>query len=92
MLDTHEAVKELKAAGASEPLAEAIVATAAKTVGADVATKTDIAEVRTEIAEVRTEVAGVRTEIAELRAYVNRALWVQAAGIIGVLAALKLLP
>lgn len=85
MLDTHEAVKELKAAGASEPLAEAIVATAAKTVGADVATKTDIAE-------VRTEVAGVRTEIAELRAYVNRALWVQAAGIIGVLAALKLLP
>ena len=78
MLDTHEAVKELKAAGASEPLAEAIVATTVRTVGADVATKTDI--------------AGVRTEIAELRAYVNRALWVQAAGIIGVLAALKLLP
>ena len=85
MLDTHEAVKELKAAGASEPLAEAIVATAVRTVGADVATKT-------EIAGVRTEIAGVRTEIAELRAYVNRALWVQAAGIIGVLAALKLLP
>ena len=85
MLDTHEAVKELKAAGASEPLAEAIVATTVRTVGADVATKT-------EIAEVRTEVAGVRAEIAELRAYVNRALWVQAAGIIGVLAALKLLP
>lgn len=85
MLDEHEAVNELKAAGASEPLAEAIMATATKTVGADVATKTDIAA-------ARIEVAGVRTEIAELRAYVNRALWVQATGIIGVLAALKLLP
>ena len=80
MLDEHEAVKELKAAGANEPLAEAIVAAATKTVGADVATKTDIAA-------ARIEVAGVRTEIAELRA-----LWVQATGIIGVLAALKLLP
>ena len=79
MLDTHEAVKELKAAGASEPLAEAIMAAAAKTFGADVATKMDIAA-------ARTEVAGVRTEIAELRACVNRALWVQATGIIGVLA------
>ncbi len=78
MLDEHEAVNELKAAGASEPLAEAIMATAAKTVGADVATKTDIAE--------------FRTEIAELRAYVNRALWVRATGIIGVPAALKPLP
>lgn len=61
------------------------MAAAAKTFGADVATKTDIAE-------VRTKVAGVRTEIAELRACVNRALWMQAAGITGVLAALKLLP
>ena len=67
---SHEAVKELKAARTSEPLAEEIVATAAKTVGADVATKTDIAE--------------ARTEIAELGTYVNRALWVQVAGIIGV--------
>lgn len=79
MLDAHEAVKELKAAGSNEPLAESIIAAAAKTVGADVATKTDIAEVRTEI-------AGVRTEMAELRACVNRALWVQST------AALKLLP
>ena len=68
----------MKAAGASEPLAEAIVATPVKSIGADVATKADI--------------AGVRTEIAELRVYVNRTLWVQAAGIIGILATLKLLP
>ena len=67
--DTHKAVKALQAAGAAEPLAEAVVATVGEAVGENVATKTDIAEVqatlKTEIAELRTE---VKTEIADVKA------------------------
>ncbi len=81
--DTHKAVKALQAAGAAEPLAEAVVATVGEAVGENVATKTDLAEVqgvlkaeiaevqatlKAEIAEVRTEIAEVRTEIAEVKA------------------------
>ena len=74
--DTHKAVKALQAAGAAEPLAEAVVATVGEAVGENVATKTDLAEVqgvlKAEIAEVqatlKTEIAEVRTEIAEVKA------------------------
>ena len=81
--DTHKAVKALQAAGAAEPLAEAVVATVGEAVGDNVATKADLAEVQagleTEIEAVRadltevqaglkTEIAEVRTEIAEVKA------------------------
>ncbi len=69
--DTHKAVKALQAAGADEPLAEAVVATVGEAVGENVATKADLAEVqvalKTEIAEVKTEIAEVKTEIAEVK-------------------------
>lgn len=69
--DTHKAVKALQAAGAAEPLAEAVVATVGEAVGENVATKADIAEVKAEIvevkAELKAEIAEVKTEIAEVR-------------------------
>ncbi len=63
--DTHKAVKELRAAGAAESLAEAVVATVGAAMGENVATKADIADVRTELAEVKAE---LKADINELRA------------------------
>lgn len=71
--DTHKAVKALQAAGAAEPLAEAVVATVGEAVGENVATKADIAEVKAEL----------KTELAEMEARLHRHLWIMAAGIVG---------
>ena len=66
-IDTLEFSKKLKAAGADERLAEAIVEglTAADT--SRLATRTDLAVVRTEIADLRSElkleIAGVRSDL-----------------------------
>ena len=70
--DTHAAVKTLREAGADEAMAEAIVNTASAAAGADreqLATKADLAEVRADLAGLET------------RMY--RALWIQAAALIG---------
>ena len=63
--DTHKAVKALQAAGAAEPLAEAVVATVGEAVGANVATKADLAEVQ---AGLETEIAAVKTDLTEVKA------------------------
>ena len=68
-IDTLKVAKRLRAAGFTEPQAEAVVAAVQEaTEGADLATKADIAELRTElkaeIAELRTE---FKAEIADLR-------------------------
>ena len=76
--DTHKAVKALQAAGAAEPLAEAVVATVGEAVGENVATKADIAEVKAEL----------KTELAEMEARLHRHLWIMAAGIVGLTVAL----
>ena len=66
--DTHKAVKELRVAGATEPLAEAVVATVGAAMGENVATKADIAAVQSELAEVKTEVkAEVKANMNEIR-------------------------
>ena len=73
--DTHKAVKALQAAGAAEPLAEAVVATVGEAVGENVATKADLAEVqvvlKAEIVEVKAEIvevkADLKAEIAEVK-------------------------
>ena len=66
--DTLKATKLLKASGFEETQAEAVVATVKNAVADNVATKTDVGELRTEfktdIAELRTE---LKTDIAELR-------------------------
>ena len=63
--DTHKAVKALQAAGAAEPLAEAVVATVGEAVGANVATKADLAEVQ---AGLETEIEAVKTDLTEVKA------------------------
>ena len=59
--DTHAAVKRLQSAGADERLAEAVVATCGSMLNENVATKTDIVELR---ADLKTDIANLRTEIA----------------------------
>ena len=104
MLDTLKAAKALKQAGFDDAQAEAVVATVGEAVGEHVtktdleplATKAELAELRSEMAGLRatmqTEMADLRsetkTEIAGLRADLYRALWLQAAGIIGLTVAI----
>ena len=66
-LDTHETVKSLTAAGCTDAQAEALTAVVKQALDIDlsnIATRTDIADVRREMAEVRAElvkwVVGVR--------------------------------
>lgn len=53
--------------------------------------KGDIAVVKADLVELRAEmkgdIAGVKADIADLRSELYRALWLQAAGIVGVLSA-----
>ena len=83
--DTHKAVKALQAAGAAEPLAEAVVATVGETVGENVATTAGLAEVK---AALKADIAEVKAEIAALESRLHRHLWVMAAGIVGLTVAL----
>lgn len=69
-IDTLKFAKRLREAGFSDPQAEAVVATVQEaSAGADLATRSDLAELRSgirlEIAELRAE---LKAEIAELRA------------------------
>jgi ribosomal protein L29 len=68
-IDTLKVAKRLREAGFTEPQAEAVVAAVQEaTGGADLATKTDIADLRSalkaEIADLRSE---LKAEIADLR-------------------------
>ena len=56
--DTHKAVKTLKAAGANEILAEAVVSTVGDAIGGNVATKADLVELQ----------ATTKADLAELQA------------------------
>ena len=77
--DTHKAVKALKEAGFDDAQAEAVVATVGDAIGGNVATKSDIAD--------------LKSAIAELKADIFRQLWLMAAGIVGLTVALvKLIP
>jgi hypothetical protein len=66
-IDTLKVAKRLREAGFTEPQAEAVTAAVQEaTEGADLATKSDIAEVKAEIAALRTELKADIRE-AELR-------------------------
>ena len=67
VFDTHQAVKNLKSAGADEKLAEAVVTTIGTAISDHVATKADIKDVRGEIKDVRGEIKDVRGEIKDVR-------------------------
>ena len=64
-IDTLKVAKRLREAGFTEPQAEAVIAAVQEaTGGAELATKTDIADIRAEIADLRAE---LKAEIADLR-------------------------
>lgn len=86
--DTHKAVKVLRDAGADEHLAEAVVDTIGSAMGENVATKTDITELKTDIDELK---IATKAEIAELKVWVLGHLWVAVGVIIGVLSLLAYL-
>ena len=81
--DTHAAVKRLQNAGADERLAEAFVTTFGSMLNENVATKSDIADLRattkSDIVELRADLkndlvelrATTKSDIAELRARVD---------------------
>jgi len=82
-IDTLEFSKKLKAAGADEKLADAIVEGLAAADISNLATKTDIAELRTEL---KTEIAEVRSDLLKYMVWLFIA---QAGLLIGIL---KLFP
>jgi hypothetical protein len=103
-LDTHEIVKDLKAAGFTEEQAEAVTRAVKQAQDLDLsnlATKTDLAELRTDFTELR---AATKTDLAELRAATKTDLaelraelikWVVGVGfaqVAMILAVLKLFP
>ena len=63
--DTLRAAQALRDAGFDDAQSEAIVATIQKSLGENVATKSDLSELAT------------KTNLAELRADIYRALWIQ---------------
>ena len=74
-LDTHELVKDLKASGFTDEQAEAVTRAVRLVQDLDVsnlATRTDIADVRLEIEKVRFEIAGLEARLIK---------WVIGAGI-----------
>ena len=87
--DTLATANALKEAGFEETQAAAIVDALRHAVTEEVATKANLSGLRTELkadlGELRTE---LKTDLSELRADLYRALWMQAAGIIGLTVAL----
>lgn len=76
--DTLATANALKEAGFEETQAAAIVDALRHAVTEEVATKANLSELRSEL----------KTDLGELRADLYRALWMQAAGIIGLTVAL----
>lgn len=97
--DTHKAVKVLRDAGADEHLAEAVVDTIGSAMGENVATKTDIAELKTDIdalkvstkADIDALKVSTKADIAELKVWLLGHLWVAVGVIIGALSLLAYL-
>ena len=69
--DTHAAVKRLQGVGVDELQAETFVSTFGAMLNENVATKSDIVELR---ADLKTEIANLRTEIANWKFSVYMAL------------------
>jgi len=89
-LDKLKFAKRLTEAGLTPAAAEAIVEGLNEADTSQLATKTDIADVRSEIVALRSE---LKTDIATLRADLYSRLWAMGLGIVGLTVALiKLLP
>lgn len=90
--DTHKAVKVLRDAGADEHLAEAVVDTIGSAMGENVATKTDITELKISTkADIDALKVSTKADIAELKVWLLGHLWVAVGVIIGALSLLAYL-
>ena len=81
--DTYAAAKRLRDAGFDERQAEAAVSMVRDAAGADreqLATKADVAELKGDVEALR---AATKADLAGLEARMYRALWIQAAALIG---------
>ena len=81
--DTYAAAKRLRDAGFDERQAEAAVSMVRDAAGADreqLATKADVAELKGDIEALR---AATKVDLAGLESRMYRALWIQAAALIG---------
>ena len=74
--DTLRIAQALKAAGFDDTQSEAIVNAIQRSVGDNVATKSDLSELATKV------------DLSELRADMYRALWIQGAGLVMIMVAL----
>jgi len=87
-IDTHATIRELEDAGMDPRQAEVVVAAISRS-DAELATKSDL---KAEIAELRGNIekleASTKADIANLKAEVFRALWIQGAGIVGLVVGL----
>ena len=96
-IDSLKFARKLEAAGLDRKAAEAIAEGVTEVDVSDLATKTDIAELRQEIgslraatkadiaelrSEMKEETGSLHTEIANLRAELFKQLWIMAAGIV----------
>ena len=107
-IDSLKFARKLEAAGLDRKAAEAIAEGVTEVDVSDLATKTDIAELRQEIgslraatkadiaelrSEMKEETGSLHTEIANLRAELFKQLWIMAAGIVALTLTLsKLFP
>ena len=65
--DTHRFVKRLTGSGFTEEQAETLAEEHVALLNANLATKTDIAEIKAEIAEIKAEIARVEAGVETLR-------------------------
>ena len=85
VFDTLKASDDLKAAGIEARHAEAIVHTMAGAFEDTVATKSDVVAIRADMDKLA---VSVKADIAAVKAEVFRALWIQGAGIVGLVVGL----
>jgi hypothetical protein len=83
--DTRKAVRKLQANGFDSAQADALVDTLAEAFSDTVATKADVANLKAEMADLK---AATHADVANLKAEMFRALWIQGAGIVGLVVAL----
>ena len=75
--DTHAAVKRLQGAGADEKLAEAVVATCGSMLNENVATKTDLVELR---ADLKSDIAQLSARVDSVADAIQTNRWISTIG------------
>lgn len=96
-IDALKFVRRLTEVGMERQMAEAIVEGLSEIDASQLATRSDIGDVRSELAtakaELKADIAALRTDMVEMKAEMMRFMLLQAVGIVGLTVTLvKLLP